>query len=538
MRIRTKLNTGFSSGMLLVIIVGIISTINLSSFNHQIEKIVQTLYPTTAYANAAISEINNVFVEQSALFIYEKQEDIDTTIETIKKHRGNLAEKLSQLQHLVANDSELNNKLAELKKAYQAFSQSSDRLLQDAKVGNEARLRDQALNVTWPLGAKLKSLAEQFISESNNRMIQSENGVHDKYNSAKLLLLSIIVAGGILSFIISHLVIRSIIPPLTQALHQAQHVAKGNLTHSLQSTTKDEAGILLNELNNMTANLRRIVSQVRDCAGAISTATSQLSAGNSDLSARTEHQASALEETVASMEQLTATLKNTADNTHRADILASEAEKDMLNSTKTMKQATEKMRAISDASRRMVDIIGTIDGIAFQTNILALNAAVEAARAGEQGRGFAVVASEVRSLAQRSALAAKEIKALIDDSVNKIHEGMEMVETAESSIGSLVKNAASVGQIMNEIARASQEQSEGINQVNIAVGQIDHATQQNVSLVEQSAAATQSLQDLAQQLSASVATFVLADTASAPHPLNAPQPLLAGLPPATSQHGS
>lgn len=193
------------------------------------------------------------------------------------------------------------------------------------------------------------------------------------------------------------------------------------------------------------------------------------------------------------------------------------------------------MRDIRDSSRRMVEIIGTIDGIAFQTNILALNAAVEAARAGEQGRGFAVVAGEVRNLAQRSALAAKEIKVLIDNSVDKIHEGMEMVETAESSIGALVDNAPTVGQIMNEIARASGEQSEGINQINIAIGQIDMATQQNVSLVEQSTAATQSLQDLAQQLSASVSTFILTDSIDTPQFINAPQRLLTGLPAATSR---
>ncbi|MFP9229209.1 hypothetical protein A0E43_11620 [Pectobacterium cacticida] len=535
MRISTRLNSGFGSGMLIVIIIGFISTLNLSNVNSQIERIVQTMYPTTAYANSLISEINNVFVEQSAFFIHEKQEDIDISIETIKKHRGNMVKALDKLQQLVAGDPTLNQKLTELKQAHKAFAQSSDGLLQEAQAGDKARLRELALNVTWPLGSTLKTLAEQFIDESNNRMIQSEKSVHDEYNSARLFLLLIILIGIIFSLVVSRLVIRGIIPPLTQALHLAQHVAKGNLTHSLQSTAKDEAGILLNELNNMTIGLRDIVSQVRDSASAISTATAQLSAGNSDLSARTEHQASALEETVASMEQLTATLKNTADNTHRADTLASEASKDMLNSTQTMKQVTEKMRDIRDASRHMVDIIGTIDGIAFQTNILALNAAVEAARAGEQGRGFAVVAGEVRSLAQRSALAAKEIKALIDDSVDKIHEGMEMVETAESSIGALVENATAVGQIMNEIARASGEQSEGINQVNIAIGQIDRATQQNVSLVEQSTAATQALQDLAEQLSASVSTFVLTDSVSALPP-RAPRAPLTELPPAIPQH--
>ncbi|MBS4432177.1 HAMP domain-containing protein [Pectobacterium punjabense] len=535
MRISTRLNTGFGAGMLIVAIIGFISTVNLSSLNNQVEKIVQTLYPTTAYANTLISEINNVFVEQSAFFINEKPEDNEATIEAIKKHRSKMVENLDQLQRLVVNDPGLQEKLAELKKAHQAFSQSSDNLLQEAKIGNKDGLREQALNVTWPLGTTLKSLAEQFIDESNNRMTQSEKTVHDEYHTARLFLLFIIVVGIVFSFIISRIVIRSIIPPLTQALHLAQNVAKGNLTHSLQGSTKDEAGILLNELNNMTVSLRDIVSQVRDGASAISTATSQLSAGNSDLSARTEHQASSLEETVSSMEQLTSTLKNTAENTHRADALASEASKDMQDSTATMKQVTEKMRDIRDSSRRMVEIIGTIDGIAFQTNILALNAAVEAARAGEQGRGFAVVAGEVRNLAQRSALAAKEIKVLIDNSVDKIHEGMEMVETAESSIGALVDNASTVGQIMNEIARASGEQSEGINQINIAIGQIDMATQQNVSLVEQSTAATQSLQDLAQQLSASVSTFILTDSIDTPQFINAPQRLLTGLPAATSR---
>ncbi|WP_308167126.1 methyl-accepting chemotaxis protein [Candidatus Symbiopectobacterium endolongispinus] len=286
-------------------------------------------------------------------------------------------------------------------------------------------------------------------------------------------------------------------------------MATGDLTSDILVTRKDETGLLLQALRNMNDSLRHIVSQVRDGSESIPSAAGQIAAGNQDLSARTEEQASSLEQTASSMEQLTATIKNTADNTTEATQLAAQGSQTVRESGELMNDVTTEMRGIRESSQRMAEIIGVIDSIAFQTNILALNAAVEAARAGEQGRGFAVVASEVRALAQRSATAAKEIKELIDGSVEKVRQGMVLVEKTAVSMQTLVTNVEGVNGIVTEIAQASREQSDGVNQINLAVGQIDTTTQQNAALVEESAAAALSLQEQAQALTSTVSIFKL-----------------------------
>ncbi len=297
--------------------------------------------------------------------------------------------------------------------------------------------------------------------------------------------------------------------PIHQALALADRVAQGDLTYRVQAVHQDETGLLLKALDNMNSSLRHIVGQVRDGAEAISTAASQIAAGNQDLSARTEEQASSLEQTASSMEELTSTIKNTADNTRQATSVSHQASDATKNSSEVMLSVTQKMRGIQSSSQRMAEIIGVIDSIAFQTNILALNAAVEAARAGEQGRGFAVVASEVRSLAQRSATAAKEIKTLIDDSVSNIQDGMNLVDSADETLGRLTNHVQDVNAIIAEISQASQEQSDGVSQINVAVGQIDTTTQQNAALVEESAAAAMSLQSQASALTQTVSAFKL-----------------------------
>ncbi|MGQ5287777.1 methyl-accepting chemotaxis protein [Pectobacterium actinidiae] len=310
-----------------------------------------------------------------------------------------------------------------------------------------------------------------------------------------------------------------------QALQVADRVAQGDLTSRITVTSKDETGLLLQSLDRMNTSLSTIVGQVRDGAETISTAASQITAGNQDLSSRTEEQASSLEETAASMEQLASTIKNTAENTQQATEIANKATGAAKQSGDVMLSVTQKMRGIRDSSQRMAEIIGVIDGIAFQTNILALNAAVEAARAGEQGRGFAVVAGEVRSLAQRSATAAREIKDLIDDSVSKIREGMELVDTAEETMGGLTAHVKDVHGIISEISQASREQSDGINQMNLAIGQIDTTTQQNAALVEESASAALSLQAQASVLAEAVSAFKIQSYGSSNTESYAPMPM-------------
>ena len=325
-----------------------------------------------------------------------------------------------------------------------------------------------------------------------------------------LALLGVILAVGLGIFIT-----RIITGPLQEAVRISKLVARGDLTSRIEPTCTDETGELLLALKEMNGSLVTIVGEVRNGADSIATATEQIAAGNADLSQRTEEQASALEETASSMEELTSTVKQNAGNAQQANQLAISASSVAVKGGEVIHRVVQTMESISTSSRKISDIIGVIDGIAFQTNILALNAAVEAARAGEQGRGFAVVAAEVRSLAQRSAAAAKEIKALIEDSVGKVQDGSKLVDEAGRTTGEIVTSIKRVTDIMAEISAASVEQSEGIEQVNMAITQMDDVTQQNAALVEEAAAAAESLEEQALQLVQVVAGFKLETTAKA-----------------------
>ncbi|HYC43810.1 MAG TPA: methyl-accepting chemotaxis protein [Noviherbaspirillum sp.] len=303
--------------------------------------------------------------------------------------------------------------------------------------------------------------------------------------------------------------LRAIAKPLAEAVGVAKAVAAGDLTKEIKVTTSDETGELLQALKEMNQSLVRIVSEVRGGTETIATASRQIAAGNLDLSARTETQASSLEETASSMEQLTSTVKQNADSAYQANQLAASASAVAVKGGAVVSEVVLTMGSINDSAKKIVDIISVIDSIAFQTNILALNAAVEAARAGEQGKGFAVVATEVRQLAQRSAAAAKEIKLLIDDSVEKVDTGARLVDQAGATMKEIVDSVKRVTDIMSEISVASKEQTDGIQQVNQAINQMDEVTQQNAALVEEAAAAASSLQEQASGLAHVVSVFKL-----------------------------
>jgi methyl-accepting chemotaxis protein len=312
--------------------------------------------------------------------------------------------------------------------------------------------------------------------------------------------------------------IRSIQQPLVQANDLAARIAEGDLTTRLESSRKDEFGELLRSLMTMNNSLSEMVSQVRRSTDSIAIASAEIATGNNDLSTRTEQTASDLQQTAASMEELTGTVSQSADSARAASTLAATASSVAEKGGAVVKDVVATMEDINHSSKKIADIISVIDGIAFQTNILALNAAVEAARAGEQGRGFAVVASEVRSLAQRSAEAAKEIKGLINTSVEKVESGARLVDQAGATMGDIVQSVKRVTDIIGDISAAANEQSAGIGGINQSVGNLDQMTQQNSALVEESAAAAQSLREQAEQLTRTVAFFRL----SAAEPANSP----------------
>jgi methyl-accepting chemotaxis protein len=399
---------------------------------------------------------------------------------------------------------------------------ATSRALNDRFLALAQSDRDAAtaflLSESGPAVTRWQDHIEQFIAVQRKKSADDERAAAATYENSVWLMCGSAALALVLGGLMAKLLTRSITRPIGVAVHMAQRVASGDLSGQAAVTADDETGRLLNALAAMTGSLDGIVRQVRSGADTIATASNQIASGNLDLSGRTENQASSLEETASAMEQLTSAVQQATHSAQEASAMAVAASDVARQGGAAVAKVVDTMGLINASSRKIVDIIGEIDGIAFQTNILALNAAVEAARAGEQGRGFAVVATEVRNLAQRSAAAAKQIKVLITESVEHAATGSHLVDQAGSTMASVVHSIDHVAQRMGDIAAASREQSLGIGQVNTAVAQMDEVTQQNAALVEQAAAAAQSLQEQASSLAQAVSVFTLAATPSAaPH---------------------
>jgi methyl-accepting chemotaxis protein len=535
LKIATKLVVSFGVVLLLTLVLGVAAMVSMSRVNQASDDLATNWMPSVRMAMELRTDLGEMRRWELAHLInddpagfatYEKR--MADTLATMKIHRDAYEKLISSPEEKAI--------ATEFDQAWSAFMVDHDKIVKFSAGGQ----KDEARALSR--GSSAKTMAA--LTESVNKLVKLNiDGGDDAsaaatvtYEHARLASVILLSVNIVIGIALALWIARIVSAPLQQAVSVATAVAGGDLTRTIEVDSACETGQLMGALRDMNGNLQRLVSQVRSGTDTIATASAEIAAGNQDLSSRTEQQASSLEETASSMEELTSTVRQNADNARQANQLAQSASGIAIKGGDVVGQVVGTMSSINESSRKIVDIISVIDGIAFQTNILALNAAVEAARAGEQGRGFAVVASEVRNLAQRSAAAAKDIKSLINDSVEKVEAGSQLVNEAGATMNEIVSSITRVTDIMSEITSASAEQSDGIEQVNTAITQMDQVTQQNAALVEQAAAAAESMQEQAARLSEVVSIFKLSGTpavvAAAPRkPLAAPAPARVALAP-------
>ncbi|GIZ52996.1 methyl-accepting chemotaxis protein [Noviherbaspirillum aridicola] len=519
LHIGARLGLGFGLVLALLLGLAMASLSGMALIHNGLDKVINENDVIVKHLNDMRQAVMRTAVSVRNVSVMTNEDDVNAEVKQIEAAGAQYRESAEALAKMITDESS-RALLTKVEAARVATAPGVEKAVGLAK--RQGDVIPILLSDVVPQQKKWLEAMDEMVrmQESAARKTAEETG--SAYDSARLLTIGLAAVALLLGAGIAWLVTRSITAPLHGALEVARRVADGDLTTAVKVDSQDETGQLLAALRDMNDSLGRIVSQVRMGTDAINVASAEIASGNADLSARTESQASALEQTASSMEELTSTVKHNADNASQANKLAATASDVAVQGGAVVSQVVETMGSINDSARKIVDIIGVIDGIAFQTNILALNAAVEAARAGEQGRGFAVVASEVRSLAQRSANAAKEIKTLISDSVEKVEAGSRLVDQAGSTMEEVVNSVRRVTDIISEIAAASQEQTAGIEQVNRAIAEMDNVTQQNAALVEEAAAAAASMQDQARQLSGVVSVFKVGGPAAPAAPASAP----------------
>jgi methyl-accepting chemotaxis protein len=524
-----RLALGFGVVIALLLLLAGLSYVRIASLNQEVGKMVDARYPKTVVANSIKADVSEATRSMLNVLIMTDPSQIAKELANIEARNALATKALGELSKSTTD--------AKGQEILKAIGTVRDRFMpgQASFIGLINEDKKDAAMVKFmfslrPQQNKYLDQLDKFVAYQNEEMVKAGQEASAQTQRTQLLIVVLAGVAALLSLVVAFLATRSITAPLKEAVGVAQRVANGDLTSDIHVVGSDETGQMMEALRHMNASLIKIVAQVRSGTDSIAEASAEIASGNMDLSARTEQQANSLGQTSSSMRELTDTVQQNADNARQANQLAAKASEVAVRGGSVVSHVIDTMGSITASSKKIVDIIGVIDGIAFQTNILALNAAVEAARAGEQGRGFAVVAAEVRNLAQRSAGAAKEIKALIGDSVDKVREGSTLVEQAGVTMEEVVASVRRVTDIMGEITSASQEQSVGIAHVNTTILEMDETTQQNAALVEEAAAAAASMQDQAANLARVVSVFKLDATAlvvAAPAPLSTARPAAA-----------